>query len=235
MEENTQKLPITQWAEDDRPREKMLNKGKGQLSKAELIAILIGSGSRNESAVELSKRILNSTNNNLAELSMLTVTDLEKFKGIGTAKAVSIVAALELGRRRREDDVLENHNKITSSNDAYNFVYSDLSDLKREEFWIILLKRSNSIIKKIRISEGGLSGTVADPKIIFRFALENSASSIILAHNHPSNNLQPSQNDIDLTRKLVDAGKSLEISVLDHLIIGSDKYFSFADESIIKF
>lgn len=233
MEDNPKKLPINQWAEDDRPREKLLNKGKGQLSKAELIAILIGSGSRNESAVELSKRILQSTNNNLAELSRLTVADFIKFKGIGEAKAISIVAALELGRRRREDDVLENKTKISSSSDAYNILYPEMSDLVKEEFWILLLNRANHFLKKIRISEGGLTGTVADPKVIFKHALDNSASSIILAHNHPSNNLKPSQNDIDLTKKLVSAGKLLEISVLDHLIIGSDTFFSFADESLI--
>jgi len=233
MEDNPKKLPINQWAEDDRPREKLLNKGKGQLSKAELIAILIGSGSRNESAVELSKRILQSTNNNLAELSRLAVSDFIKFKGIGEAKAISIVAALELGRRRREDDVLENKNKISSSGDAYNILYPEMSDLVKEEFWILLLNRANHLLKKIRISEGGLAGTVADPKVIFKHALEHSASSIILAHNHPSNNLKPSQNDIDLTKKLVASGKLLEISVLDHLIIGSDTFFSFADESLI--
>jgi DNA repair protein RadC len=234
MEETSRKLPINQWAEDDRPREKLLNKGKGQLSKAELIAILISSGSKDESAVELAKRILNESGNNLAELSRLTVKDLEKFKGIGTAKAISIVAALELGRRRREDDVLENRAKLSSSNDAFNIIYAELSDLGREEFWIILLSRANNLIKKVRISEGGLSGTVADPKIIFRHALENNASNIILAHNHPSNNLQPSQNDIELTKKLVKAGNYLEIAVLDHLIIGSDKYFSFADENLLN-
>lgn len=233
MEDSPKKLPINQWAEDDRPREKLLNKGKTQLSKAELIAILIGSGSKNESAVELSKRILNSTNNNLAELSRLTVADFTRFKGIGEAKAISIVAALELGRRRREEDVLENKNKISSSRDAYNIFYPEMSDLAKEEFWIILLNRANQLIKKIKISEGGLAGTVADPKIIFKHALEHNASSIILAHNHPSNSLKPSQNDIDLTKKLVASGKLLEISILDHLIIGSDTYFSFADESMI--
>lgn len=233
MEDNPKKLPINQWAEDDRPREKLLNKGKGQLSKAELIAILIGSGSKNESAVELSKRILNSAENNLAELSRLTISDFIKFKGIGEAKAISIVAALELGRRRREDDVLENKNKITSSRDAYNIFYPEMSDLNKEEFWILLLNRANHLIKKIRISEGGLTGTVADPKVIFKHALDSSASSIILAHNHPSNNLKPSQNDIDLTKKLVSAGKLLEISVLDHLIVGSDTFYSFADEGLI--
>jgi len=227
------KLPISQWAEDDRPREKLLLKGKGQLSKAELIAILIGSGNRNESAVELSKRILRDVDNNLAQLSRLSVSDLCKYKGVGTAKAISIVAALEIGRRRRSDDVIKKTNKITSSKDVYNVLYADLSDKNYEEFWVLLLDRSNQIIKKVNISEGGISGTVADPKKIFKLALENNSSSIILAHNHPSNNLSPSEQDKKLTKKIIAAGKTLEIGVLDHIILGSDNYFSFADESLI--
>ncbi len=227
------KLPINQWAEDDRPREKMLQKGKGQLSKAELIAILIGSGNRQESAVALSKRILNEVDNNLADLSLLSVNDLMRFNGIGSAKALSIVAALELGRRRREDDVLGVRKKVSCSRDAYNILYANLSDIKHEEFWVLLLDRANQVRAKIRISEGGFSGTVADPKVIFKRALEQNASSIILAHNHPSNNMKPSQNDIELTKKIKQAGNSLEINVLDHLIIGSDAYYSFADESVI--
>lgn len=228
-----EKLPIRSWAEDDRPREKLLLKGKGQLSKAELIAILIASGNRDESAVELSKRILNSVDNNLAELSKLSVNELCKFKGIGKAKAISIVAALEIGRRRRADDVIQKKKKINSSKDVYDTFYADLSDKHYEEFWILLLDRANQIIKKINISEGGLSGTVADPKKIFKLALEHNSSSIILAHNHPSNNLKPSDNDIKLTKSISSAGRTLEISVLDHIIVGSDNYFSFADESLI--
>ncbi|MBC8319222.1 MAG: DNA repair protein RadC [Bacteroidetes bacterium] len=228
-----EKLPISQWAEDDRPREKLLIKGKGQLSKAELIAILIGSGNNDESAVELSKRILSLVDNNLAELSKLSVNELCKFKGIGTAKAISIVAALEIGRRRRADDVIQKTKKIKSSKDAYDIFYADLSDKHYEEFWILLLDRANQIIKKINISEGGFSGTIADPKKIFKLALEHNSSSIILAHNHPSNNLKPSDNDIKLTKTISKAGSTLEISVLDHIIVGSDNYFSFADESMI--
>jgi len=225
-----EKIPIHQWSEDDRPREKMMLKGKGQLSKAELIAILIGSGNTDESAVALSKRILNSVDNNLAELSRLSISDLTKFKGIGPTKAISIVAALELGRRRRADDVLIDKQKITSSQDAYNLLYADLSDKYHEEFWVLLLDRANKVIRKVNISEGGLTGTVADPKKIFQLALEQHASGIILAHNHPSNNLQPSPNDMDLTKKIVSGGKSLDINILDHLIIGNDKFYSFADE-----
>ena len=228
-----EKLPISQWAEDDRPREKLLIKGKGQLSKAELIAILIGIGNREESAVELSKRILSSVNNNLAELSKLGVVELCKFNGIGPAKAISIIAALEIGRRRRADDVIQKSTKIKSSKDVFDVIYAELSDKNHEEFWILLLDRANQIIKKINISEGGLSGTIADPKKIFKLALENNSSSIILAHNHPSNNLKPSDNDIQLTKTISKAGKTLEINVLDHIIVGSDNYFSFADESLI--
>lgn len=227
------KLPIRRWAEDDRPREKLLIKGKGQLSKAELLAILIGSGNRNESAVELSKRILNSVNNNLAELSKLSVVDLCNFNGVGIAKAVSIVAALEIGRRRRADDVTAEKRKIKSSADVYDLLYAELSDKYHEEFWILLLDRANQLIRKINISEGGFSGTVADPKKIFKMALDNNSSSIILAHNHPSNNLKPSDNDIKLTKTICKAGTTLEINVLDHIIVGNDNYFSFADESLI--
>lgn len=227
------KLPIKKWAEDDKPREKLLLKGKGHLSKAELIAILIGSGNNTESAVELSKRILNSVNNNLAELSTLTVDNLCEFKGIGQAKAISIIAALEIGRRRRADDVIETKKQIKSSSDVYDIFYAELSDKKHEEFWILLLDRANQVIKKVNISEGGIAGTVADPKKIFNLALSNNSSSIILAHNHPSNNLKPSDNDIRLTNSLVKGGQILEIAILDHIIVGSDNYFSFADESMI--
>ena len=232
MSEQNQKLPISQWAEDDRPREKLMTKGKGQLSKAELIAILIGSGNKEESAVQLAQNILNSIGNNLAELSNLSINNLKKFKGIGEAKAISIIAALELGKRRLSEDVLV-RKKIKSSEDAFHLLYAELSDKTYEEFWVLMLDRANQVIKKINISEGGMAGTVADPKKIFKMALDSNASSIILAHNHPSNNLKPSQNDIDLTKKLKGAGKLLDVEVLDHLIIGNDSYYSFADESMI--
>lgn len=232
MTEQTQNLPISQWAEDDRPREKLMLKGKAQLSKAELIAILIGSGNTEESAVQLSKKILNSVNNNLAELSSLSINNLLKFKGIGEAKAISIVAALELGKRRLSEDVLEKK-KIKSSEDAFHLFYAELSDKNYEEFWILLMDRANQVIRKINISEGGIAGTVADPKKIFKMALDFSASSLILAHNHPSNNLKPSQNDIDLTKKLKSAGQLLDVAVLDHIIVGNDTYYSFADENLM--
>jgi len=227
-----QKLNIKAWAEEDRPREKLALKGKNTLSDAELVAILIGSGNKNETAVELSKKILASINNDLNELGKLSITDLTKFNGIGEAKAISIIAALELGRRRKTSDV-EKRVKVTSSKDAYNSIAPVLSDLQHEEFWVIYLNRNNEILKQENISKGGVSGTVADSKIIFKRAIEMLASAIILSHNHPSGSLKPSKADIQLTKKLKEAGSMLDIPVLDHLIIGEKAYFSFADESLI--
>ncbi len=224
---------IKQWAEEDRPREKLVLKGKSSLSNAEIIAILIGSGTTKETAVELAQRILSDNNNNLNALSSLSLNELTRYKGIGEAKAIKIIAALELGRRRRSSEALE-QKTIGSSRDAFELLYADLADSSFEEFWIILLKRNNQIINKKRISEGGLAGTVADPKKIFKIALDAQASSIILCHNHPSGNLKPSEQDKQLTRKIVQAGNTLEIAVLDHLIFGNDAYFSFADENMLS-
>jgi DNA repair protein RadC len=226
------KIPITAWAEADRPREKLLSKGRSVLTDAELIAILIGSGNREMSAVELSKYILSRTNNNLNELGKLSVSELMKTKGIGEAKAISIIAALELGRRRKEEDVLT-RKKITSSKDAYEYFKPYLSDMPIEEFMVLHLNRANVIIKHDKISSGGVSGTVADGKVIFNKALECLASSIILCHNHPSGNLNPSEADITLTRKLKEAGKFLELPVLDHIIFTDNGYYSFADEGMM--
>jgi len=223
---------IKSWAEDDRPREKLLLKGKNALSDAELIAILIGSGNRDETAVDLAKRILKNSNESIAELSRLTINDLLKFKGIGEAKAVSIEAALELGRRRREEEAV-NKKQITSSKDVFDVFHPVLSDTSYEEFWILLLNKANKIIGKFSISEGGLTGTVADPIKIFRKAIENNAVGMILCHNHPSGNLKPSDADLKLTQKMKEGGKLLDISVLDHVIIGEEKYLSFADEGLI--
>jgi DNA repair protein RadC len=223
---------IKSWAEDDRPREKLLLKGKSALSDAELIAILIGSGNWNETAVDLAKRILKNSGDNLAELSRLTIQDLMKFKGIGEAKALSIAAALELGRRRREQEAMRKL-QITSSKDVFDIFHPMLSDTAYEEFWILLLNKANKIIGKFSISEGGLSGTVADPVKIFRKAIEYNAVGMILCHNHPSGNLKPSDADIKLTNKMKEGGKFLDISVLDHIIIGEEKYLSFADEGLI--
>lgn len=225
-------LTIKKLAEEDRPREKLLTKGKSSLSDAELIAILISSGNHKQTAVELSQHILSACENNLANLARLSVKDLQKFKGIGEAKAISILAGLELGRRRIESEP-NKKTKIRSAIDAYSLLVGDLMDLNHEEFWLILLKKNNDVLKKEMISKGGLSGTVVDPKIIFKRALEESASGIILAHNHPSGNLEPSQEDIVLTDRISQAGKSLEISVLDHLIITDSSFFSFADEGLL--
>lgn len=225
-------LNIKSWAEEDRPREKLSVKGKAALSDAELIAILIRSGSRDESAVELSKKILNAVGNNLNELGKMDVAELTSFKGVGEAKALSIVAAMELARRRKESEV-RHKRKVSSSRDAYLEVASVLSDLPHEEFWVLLLNRANMIIEKKNVSKGGVSGTIADAKLIFKPALEKLACSIILCHNHPSGNLQPSDADIKLTNKLIAAGKNLDIPILDHLIIGENSYYSFADEGLI--
>jgi DNA repair protein RadC len=226
-------LNIKSWAEDDRPREKMLRRGKQNLSDAELLAILIGSGSRKETAVGLSQRILKSIENNLSELGKVSLAELMRFKGIGEAKAITIAAALELGRRRQLSGNIDRP-QILSSKDGYNCIAPILMDLGHEEFWIILLNRANKVISKEQISAGGVSGTVVDAKIIFQKALQTApASSIILCHNHPSGNTRPSQADIDITKKLKEAGETLDISVLDHLIIAGSDYYSFADEGKI--
>ncbi|MGK0387319.1 MAG: DNA repair protein RadC [Maribacter sp.] len=220
---------IKSWAEEDRPREKLLAKGKSSLSDAELVAILIGSGSRNESAVSLSQKILKSVDNNLNNLGKTSLSNLMKFKGIGEAKAITIAAALELGRRRQLSDIKERP-QIRSSKDAYHVLAPLIMDLPHEEFWILLLNRANKVIGRERVSIGGVAGTVVDAKIIFRKALEMLASGIILCHNHPSGNLSPSHADLEITKKLKRAGETLEINILDHLIIAENEYFSFADE-----
>jgi DNA repair protein RadC len=229
---NNQHLNILKWAEEDRPREKLLLKGKSVLSDAELIGILLGSGTRSLTAVDLAKHILNSVGNDLNELARLNVQELKKFKGIGEAKAISIVSALELGRRRKDIETPQKI-KITSSQDAYNAIKPNLLDLLTEEFWLLHLNRANQVIKKEQISLGGVAGTVVDPKVIFKNAIQNLSSSIILVHNHPSGNTKPSQNDIDITKKLVGGGKMLELPVLDHLIFTNESYYSFADEGLI--
>ncbi|MDB5029798.1 MAG: hypothetical protein JWP71_519 [Mucilaginibacter sp.] len=226
------KISIKSWAEEDRPREKLSSQGRRALTDAELIAILIGSGSRTESAVELSKRMLHHYDNDLNNLSKASISELSRFKGIGEAKAISIIAALEIGRRRNDTEakVLD---EIKGSKDAYNILKRFLVDLNHEEFWILLLNRGGKVIAKELISKGGLAGTVADPKIIFNIALQHSAASIMLAHNHPSGQLKPSQLDIDLTKKIANAGRMLDINVLDHLIVTNEGFYSFADEGII--
>lgn len=226
------KLVIKSWAEEDRPREKMLLNGRRHLTDAELVAVLINSGSREESAVDLSKRILADCQNNLDTLGQMSVKDLCRFKGIGEAKAISIVAALELGRRRKDTPAKELL-KITTSAQAYQLLRPQLEDLNSEEFWVILLNRGNYFIAKHLISRGGQAGTVVDPKIIFKIAMDHSAAYIILAHNHPSGNPRPSAQDIALTKNLVQAGKMLDLNVYDHIIVTNKSYYSFNDEGLI--
>lgn len=224
-------FPITNWSEDDKPREKLMLKGKSVLSDAELIAILIGSGSRNESAVDLSKRILASVDNNLNALGKLSLSQLMQFRGIGEAKAISIIAALELGRRRRGEDAVE-LKKITSSKIIFEIMQPIIGELPHEEFWIIYMNNSNKVISKSQLSKGGITGTLVDVRIVFKTALEMGATALILCHNHPSGTLIPSDADKQITRKLKLAGDSLEIKVLDHLIVTETSYYSFADEGI---
>jgi DNA repair protein RadC len=225
-------LSIKAWAEEDRPREKLLLKGKSALTDAELLGILIGSGIQNMTAVELGKVILQSVGNDLNQLARLNVKDLSKFKGIGEAKAITIVSALEMGRRRKNAEIPERP-RITCSRDAYEVLKPHLLDLPHEEFWVLLLNRANQVMKCERISSGGVSGTVADPKMIFKTALENLSSAIILSHNHPSGNLTPSEADKNLTKRLREAGTYLEIPVLDHVIFTDNGYLSFADEGLL--
>lgn len=225
-------ITIKHWAEEDRPREKLMLKGRAALSNVELIAIILGSGTPSLSAVEVAKQILNGVGNDLSTLSKLSVKDLMKFKGVGEAKAINIIAAIELGRRKMDAEP-QIKPKIACSQDVYDLMKSHLLDLSHEEFWVILLSRNNSVLKKLQISSGGVSGTVADPKIIFNAALQELASSIILVHNHPSGNKRPSEADIALTKKIKQAGQVLDVSVLDHLIFTDHTYFSFADEAMM--
>jgi DNA repair protein RadC len=232
MKKEKNSLPITSWSIDDRPREKLLLKGNQALSDAELLAILIGSGSRDESAVDLSKRILAAQQNNLNQLARLSVSDLKKFKGIGEAKAITIVAALELGRRRRLAEALEIP-KITDSKTVYELLQPLLGDLNHEEFWILYLNQSNKVIDKWLASKGGITSTLVDVRLVLKKALELSATGIILSHNHPSGKREPSQSDRDLTQKMMEAAKVMDIKVLDHLIVTDKSYYSFADEGIL--
>lgn len=229
---NYQQKSIRNWAEDDRPREKLLLKGQQALSDSELLAIILGSGSRDESAVDLAKRIMRSANHNWNNLAQLSVKDLCQFKGVGDAKAISIITALEIGRRRAAQAVHEKP-KITSSQEAFMLLQTYISDSLTEEFWVLYLNQGNFVVRKEQISKGGISQTSVDLRVIFKIALQEMATSIILAHNHPSGNLNPSKADINLTEKIITAGKNLDIQVLDHLIVTQKSYFSFADEGLI--
>jgi DNA repair protein RadC len=222
---------IKSWAEEDRPREKMLNLGNATLTDAELVALLLGSGTVGINVIELAEQILHSVNGNLSELGRRSVKDLMKFKGIGEAKAITIAAALEFGRRRQFSDVMK-RDDVTGAHDVFKLMLPTLIDLPHEEFWIVLLNRANVVIGKHRISSGGVSGVVVDAKMVFRPAIEALASHIILVHNHPSGQLRPSQKDIDLTKKLQEAGKTLDIAVTDHVIIAHSGFYSFVESGV---
>lgn len=225
-------MTIKALAEDDRPREKLISKGVKALSDSELLGILIATGNKNETAIQLAQRILNAHQQSINELAKLQVNDLKKFKGIGEAKAITIVAALEMGRRR-SDETINKKTNITSSFQAYKFINSKLCDLPHEEFWVIFLNRNNSVIKTECISRGGVSGTVVDIRLILKLAIECLASAIVIAHNHPSGSLKPSEADKALTKKVKEAGKLMEIELQDHLIIGEQNYYSFGDSKIL--
>jgi DNA repair protein RadC len=230
--EEYNRMNIKDWALEDRPREKLLYRGISSLSDAELIAILIGSGNHEETAVELSRRIMENVKNNLNELGKLNVENLKSFKGIGDAKAISIIAAMELGRRRSHSSALE-MNKITGSNDVALYLRPLIGDIPHEESWVLFLNRQNKVIDKQRLSQGGLTGTVIDVRLVLKMAIEKHATSLIFAHNHPSGNLEASDADRKITRQLKDAGAIMDIPLLDHLIITQGGYFSFADDGLL--
>ena len=226
-------VSIKDWSDDDKPREKLRLKGKHALSNAELLAILLGSGSRSTSAVDLAKEILKNADNNLNELGKISIDELiKKFHGVGEAKAITIAAAMELGRRRQMSSI-KDRPEIRGSQDAYNAIAPMLIDLHHEEFWILMLNRGNQVLKRVQVSQGGVAGTVVDAKIIFKRALEIPASAIILCHNHPSGNLRPSMPDIEITKKIKTGAELIDIKVLDHLIVSERGYFSFADEGMM--
>lgn len=225
-------ISIKSWAVEDRPREKMLLKGIQSLSDAELLAVMIGSGTRNGSAVDVARQVLYTAENNLDKLGKYNVNDFKKIKGIGEAKAVTILAALELGRRRNLSKMNE-ESRVTGSLDVFNLMHPVLADIVHEEFWILLLNRSNKVMDKKKMSQGGIAGTVTDIRMILKYALDSLASSLILCHNHPSGNEKPSEADISITRKLKDAAGIMDISLLDHVIIAGQKYYSFADENML--
>jgi DNA repair protein RadC len=232
MSEKPTSFSIKNWSQDDQPREKLRDKGRTALSDAELIAILIGSGNREESAVALCKRIFASVDNNLNALGKLSIEQLMSFKGIGEAKAITIAAALELGRRRRIEDALQLE-KITSSRSVYDLMQPILGELPHEEFWILYLNNSNKVLQKNQLSKGGITGTLVDVRLVLKNALGVGATALILCHNHPSGTLNPSQADKEITQKLKTAAHSLDIKVLDHLIVTENAYFSFADERLL--
>jgi len=225
-------IKITEWAVEDRPREKLIIKGAASLSDAELLGILISSGTKEKSAVDLGRELLSSAGNNLNYLGKLSVSDLKKIHGIGAAKAVTIIAALELGKRRKLAEALHSQ-KINNSKDIAAIFQPLLGDLPHEEFWILFLNKSNKVISKMKLSQGGVSGTVTDIRIIMKRAIEHLASGIIVCHNHPSGNLNPSESDIQITDKIKESGNLLNIQLCDHLIISDNNYYSFADNGLL--
>lgn len=225
-------MSIKFLAEDDRPREKFLLKGKNSLSDAELLAIILGSGSREESAVELARKILNSVNNNWHNLSLLHIGDLIKFKGVGEAKAISVATALEIGRRKAAQEVPERV-QISCSKDSYNLLQPVLADLQTEQFWVVFLNQNNRVITKMGLTSGGINQSVVDIRVLFKHALDHLAIGVIIAHNHPSGNLQPSSHDINITKQIEKAGDLLQIKLLDHIIVAQNSYFSFADQGLL--
>lgn len=225
-------MNIKSLAEEERPREKLLLRGKQSLSDAELLAIILGSGSKSESSITLAQRILSSVNHNWNELAKLTIRDLCKFNGVGKVKAIEIITSLEIGRRKALQQALKKE-KISSSKDAYNILQPIIGDLMIEEFWVIYLSRSNKILSKEKISQGGITGTMVDNRLIFKHAIELNAVSLIISHNHPSGNIQPSNSDIQITHEIKKAGNLLNITLMDHLIITQTSFFSFADENLL--
>lgn len=225
-------MNLKSLAEDDRPREKFLLKGKASVSDSELLAIIMGSGNREESAVELARRILNSVENNWHRLSQLSIKDLMKFKGVGEAKAISIATALEIGNRKSQQEVLERQ-QISSSKDIFEVLQPHLSDLSTEEFWAVFLNHQNKILYKTCLFRGGIASSVADVRVIFKTALEHFSTRIIVAHNHPAGSLKPSREDINITQKIKEAGKLLEVELLDHIIIAQNKFYSFKEEGLL--
>jgi DNA repair protein RadC len=225
-------LKITDWAVEDRPREKLIRNGPSGLTDVELLAILISSGTKDKSAVDVGRELLCIVNNNLNSLGKLTISDLQKVQGIGSARAVTIAAALELGRRRKLAEIPDVM-QIRSSRDVADIFQPLLADLVHEEFWILFLNRSNKVINRMKLSQGGISGTVTDVRMVMKKAIEYLASGIIVCHNHPSGNLNPSESDSKITQKIKEAGNLLDIQLLDHLIISDKDYYSFADNGVL--
>jgi len=223
---------IKNWSVEDRPREKLLKQGIQYLSNAELLALVIGSGTREMNAVELSRLILSSAGNNLSELGKFSVDDLIKTKGIGVAKAITLVAALELGARKGRSYIGEKV-IIKSSQSAFDILHTHLGELEHEEFWIVILNRAHKVIDTIKISQGGLTGTVIDTRMILKYAIDKRATSLIVSHNHPSGNRKPSEADINITKKIKNAAALMDITLLDHIIVADKTYFSFADEGLL--